>query len=90
MRAHRNFILAALMFTIPASAMAAETTVIQKSAQNYDFVLTATPKVRASARRITVTLDLAQTPIVPDPTFGDRVPVRKASIIATVKMEGSA
>ncbi|MDF1564157.1 MAG: hypothetical protein P1V51_13995 [Deltaproteobacteria bacterium] len=89
MRGHELFLAALgatiLALAIPAAASASEVTIINKSGQNYDFVLTATPKERAAGRRVTVTLDLAQTPMVPDPTFGDRVPVRGASLIATVK-----
>lgn len=80
--------LSSIACLTPLGATAAETTVIQKSASGYSLIVTVTPKVRDAARRVSVTLDLAETPAVPDPTFGDRVPVRGASLIAAVHREG--
>jgi len=82
----RHWIASLALFAavFPFSSEAGDATVLRKEGGGYSFVVSATPSDRSANHRVTLSLDLASRPTVPDPVFGDRVPRRKGSVIATI------
>jgi hypothetical protein len=73
-------------------AAAGAINVLRLRQDDHAFTLTVDPAAPQVGRRVSLRLDLATIPATPDPTFGDRVPVRDASLLAvfTAPGEGGA
>lgn len=72
----------------PAVLAVDATTVLRKTSEDHHFQITVTPEKPRPGHRVKVVLDVNKITKVPDPTYGDRVPIRNASLIAVVHPEG--
>ncbi len=68
-------------------ALAEDTTVLRKKRGDYYFDLTVEPARPVVGHRMTLALDLAQESETPHPMYGSRVPVKGASLVATLHRE---
>ncbi len=68
-------------------ALAEGTTVLRKKRGDYYFDLTVEPAKPRVGHRMTLLLDLAQESETPHPMYGSRVPVKGASLVATLYRE---
>lgn len=73
-----------------ATAVAqSSSTTLRARGGDHAFQVVMVPAAPSVGHRVMIQLDLAQIPTVPDPTYGDRIPVKDASLVALVSPESS-
>lgn len=70
------------------SPAAPATTLLRLRKDDHVFSVIVEPGAPQVARRVQLRLDLATIPATHDPTFGDRIPVRDASLVAVLTSPG--
>jgi hypothetical protein len=91
-RATTTAVAAAACLGLAGLAWAAQggSTVLRLTRGDHAFQVTLSPGQPAAEHGESITLDLNRIPKVPDPTYGDRVPVQGASLVAVVTKDGDA